>query len=99
MTLTANTLLSLLPLLATVTSHPGGYWWMGQDGAFGSQTNNNNIVDISLIDSYVDLTMGFLHDSFRVFLCLHLWPGIFVIRVSTANIDIVTSSRVEAGLW
>ena len=46
MTLSPNTLLSLLSLLATVTSHPGGYWWMGQDGAFGSQTNNK-IVDIS----------------------------------------------------
>merc|ERR1739848_683709 len=50
MALRANillSLLSLLSLLATVTSHPGGYWWMGQDGAFGSQTNNNKIVDIS----------------------------------------------------
>ena len=48
MTLTANTLLSLLSLLsllATLTAHPGGYWWMGQDGAFGSQTDNNKIVD------------------------------------------------------
>jgi len=47
MTLTANTLLSLLSLLATLTAHPGGYWWMGQDGAFGSQTDNNKIVDNS----------------------------------------------------
>merc|ERR1712038_1560787 len=46
MTLSPNTLLSLLSLLATVTSHPGGYWWMGQDGAFGSEANNK-IVDIS----------------------------------------------------
>lgn len=40
MTLSLNTLLSLLSLLATVTSHPGGYWWMGKEGAFGSQPNN-----------------------------------------------------------
>merc|ERR1712038_1149145 len=46
MTLSPNTLLSLLSLLATVASHPGGYWWMGQDGAFGSEANNK-IVDIS----------------------------------------------------
>jgi len=50
MTLRTNTLLtllSLLSLLATVSAHPGGYWWMGQDGAFGSQSNNNQIVDNS----------------------------------------------------
>lgn len=43
------------------------------------------------------MTRGFLHDSFRVFLCLHLRPGILVIGVSTADIHIVTSSRVDAG--
>merc|ERR1719510_860203 len=37
MTLLTITLLSFLSL---VTSHPGGYWWMGQEGAFQSQTNN-----------------------------------------------------------
>merc|ERR1711913_44676 len=40
MTLSPNTLLSLLSILATVTSIPGGYWWMGKEGAFGSQPNN-----------------------------------------------------------
>ena len=45
MTLLTNTLLSLLSLLATVTSHPGGYWWMGQDGAFGSQPNNKIVAN------------------------------------------------------
>merc|ERR1711933_141892 len=43
MTLSPNTLLSLLSILATVTSIPGGYWWMGKEGAFGSQPNNNKI--------------------------------------------------------
>merc|ERR1711902_309501 len=47
MTLRTNTLPSLLSLLATVSAHPGGYWWMEQDGAFGSQSNNNQIVDNS----------------------------------------------------
>merc|ERR1712165_26280 len=47
MALRTNTLISLLSLLATVSAHPGGYWWMGQDGAFGSQSNNNQIVDNS----------------------------------------------------
>merc|ERR1711953_1391846 len=47
MTLSLNTLLSLLPLLAAVTSHPGGYWWMGKEGAFGS----NNKISSSLSPS------------------------------------------------
>merc|ERR1711936_1400720 len=35
------TLLTLLTLLTlSVSAHPGGYWWMGRDGAFDGPTNN-----------------------------------------------------------
>merc|ERR1712244_194501 len=34
------TLLTLLTLSVSVSAHPGGYWWMGRDGAFDGPTNN-----------------------------------------------------------
>jgi len=36
--------LSLLSLLSA-SAHPGGYWWMGKEGAFLGQNNNNQVTD------------------------------------------------------
>merc|ERR1711981_781466 len=35
---------SLLSVL-TVTAHPGGYWWMGREGAFDGPATNNDVAD------------------------------------------------------
>ena len=44
--LTASTALLSLSVLA-VSSHPGGYWWMGRDGAFDGPAGNNQLAEKS----------------------------------------------------
>merc|ERR1712066_314223 len=44
LTITITITLHLLSLL-TVTAHPGGYWWMGREGAFDGPADNNDVAD------------------------------------------------------